>query len=190
MFNMSSFKVVLSQWTKAQTLSNGYALSAWHQAVVLAAGEHRNLSALNMLAEAVHKMPNMVVMPLVEAVLAIGGKTKDFPGMIAVDITKNEGVSTIKFRATKFKGDEKELYKDRPLIAEKVAADCKYSGWWDIAKPEKVQAPVKFSALISTVKKLSGDNVILTDAEKKVLARIEALIVAEMGGEVFESKRG
>ena len=188
-YTMSSFKVVLSQWTKAKKMSNEFALSAWHQAVTLAGSEYRNLAPLNMLAEAVHNMPNMVVMPLVEAVLAIGGKSPEFPGMISVDITKVEGKTVIKFKATNFKGDDKEKYKGVALISEAMVAKCKHSGWWDIAKPEKVTPPVKFSALISAVKKLNGDNVILTDTEKRVLARIEAAIVAEMGSEVFDAKR-
>lgn len=185
MFNMNSFKVVLHQACKAQGDANKYWLSAWHQAVTMAASEHRNLAPLNMLAEKVHAMPGMVVMPLVEAVLAIGGKTKDFPGMIGVDITKNEGVTAIKFRATKFKGNDKELYKGRPLVDEKTAKDCKFTAWWNIAKPEKVTPPVKFTALISAVKKLNGDNVILTDKEKSLLASIEGLIAKELGTEVF-----
>lgn len=188
MFTMSSFKVVLNQWTKAQTISNQFALSAWHQAVELAASEHRNLAPLNMLADAVHKMPNMVVMPLVEAVLAVGGKTKDFPGMISVDITKVEGVTTIKFKATKFKGDDKDKYKDSPLVSPEMAAKCKHSGWWDIAKPEKVTPPVKFTALISAVKKLNGDGVVLTDVERKLLVNIELMIARELGTEVFDKK--
>lgn len=186
MFTMSSFRVVLSQWTKSQISANQFALSAWHQAVALAGSEHRNLAPLNMLAEAVHKMPNVHVMPLVEAVLAIGGKTKDFPGMIAVDITKDGGTTTIKFRATKFKGEDKDKYKDSPLVSPAMVEKCKHEGWWDIAKPEKVQAPVKFTALISAVKKLNGDNVVLTDVEKRLLVNIEMMIARELGSEVFE----
>ena len=186
MFTMSSFKVVLAQASKAQGEANKYWLSAWHQAVALAGSEHRNLAPLNMLAETVHRMPGMVVMPLVEAVLTIGGKTKDFPGMIGVDIIKDGGVTTIKFKATKFKGEDNDTYKDCPLVAEAMVAKCKHEGWWDIAKPEKVTPPVKFSALISAVKKLNGDNVVLTDVEKRLLANVEAMIAKELGTEVFD----
>ena len=190
-YNLSSLKVVISQAVKHQNSANTYWANAWKQAVALAGTEHRNLSGLNMLAKAVHETKNMHVMPLIEAVEKIGGKDKTFKGLIGYSIKKHDdGRTEIKFHATQFKGDEKTLYKDKPLVSKAWVMECAEKAWWDIAKPEKITPPVKFNAIISAIKRIdNAETVLLTAQEKKLLNSITELIVKELGSEVFETGR-
>lgn len=134
MFDIHSFKVVLSRVKRKQKNANKFWLSVWHQAVVQAAS-HRNLTLLNVVANSVHSVPGMMIPPFVEAVLSVGGKDakSEFPGMIAVEITKDGGAVPIKFRATKFKKDLKEQNKNASLINQEAVDFCKDNAWWDIA---------------------------------------------------------
>jgi hypothetical protein len=182
MFNMSSFRVVLSQAVKAQVSANKYWISAWHQGLVLAARDG-NMGALRTLCEVVHATPGMRVMPLVEAVQKAGGKTKDFDGMILVSIEKTEDKQTV-FRITK----NKEV-KDTPIVSELMLEKSRLSGWWDFAKPEKVTPPAQFKSVIDVLKKMGGENVLLTEAEKKMVSEMTAMVVRELGAAVFEAKR-
>ena len=190
-YNLSSLKVVISQAVKHQNSANSYWANAWKQAVALAGTEHRNLSGLNLLAKAVHETKNMQVMPLIEAVLKIGGQDKTFKGMIGYSIKKHDdGRTEIKFHATQFKGEEKTTYKDKVLVSKAWVMECAEKAWWDIAKPEKITPPVQFKVLISAIKRLdNAETVLLTAQEKKLLNSITELIVKEMGSEVFESGR-
>jgi hypothetical protein len=135
MLTISSFKVALSRVKRKQKNANKFWLSVWHQAVAQAASEGRNLSLLNIVVNSVHSVPGMVIPPFVEAVLSIGGKDEksEFPGMIAVEITKDGGAVPIKFRATKFKKDLKEQNKNASLVNQEAVDFCRDNAWWDIA---------------------------------------------------------
>lgn len=95
MLIMSSFNAAMSRVKKKQKNANKFWMSVWHQAVAQAASKDRNLALLNVAVNSVHSVPGMMILPLVEAVLSIGGKDEksEFPGMIAVEITKDGGGS-------------------------------------------------------------------------------------------------
>lgn len=182
MFTMASFRIVVSQAIKGQTLANKSWTSAWHQALFLA-DKDGNLTALRMLCETVHAMPGMRVMPLVEAIKKAGGATKEFPGMILVSIEKTEDKQTV-FRITK----NKEVDEPRPLVSPDMLEKSRLCGWWDFAAPEKVTPPAEFKTVIDALKKLSGEKVNMTAKEKELVKAMVGMVAREMGTAVFEKK--
>ena len=61
--------------------------------------------------------------------------------------------------------------------------------WFEWAKPEKLNV-TEFKSFYAMLRKMQGDDVVITAKEKELLKAVTELTVKMVGAEVLESKRG
>ena len=170
-----AFQKMLDAAIKHQNKGN----TLWHdcqKAAVRLAVEHRNLSALTRLVHGVQSCKSLRARELVQFILFLAGDETGGEKCALVWKKGSDGIEAFTFK----KG--KDFRPDAVTLSDSQA-------WFDWAKPDKLNV-VEFKSFYAMLRKMQGDDVVITAKEKELLKAVTELTVKMVGAEVLESKRG